>query len=257
MLPSLQAGIEYFQVQITLPEDKSVGVIRGLNDLAKPITKIHTMLSFLLICRVHRSNMVAVLTELDKLGIGTKIGIVEVLPIFFTMPQFLNDLIREEKRTQIQQARRKPTESQPKLEHIFSDAPNGPEKPAPALSTVFDNSSGVKRTLGGLWELNLANKLVPEHAPAPPPVPVAAPSEPQVNKQKPKHKKSKSRTQNGDPTPKRKTKTKTSSNAIKPPQSKPKNEPEAELNFSMEVDDGESEDGDVDLVIEMDDDSHE
>lgn len=147
--PSL---FQYYQLQVTVPEERCPTVLKRLAEDAKPITKIHASLSFLLMARVHESKLEVVLDNLDKLGVGTEFGIVEVLPLAIAMPLYVVTETRKKKLEEEQAKAKASLEAKPKLESLF-DAPGSINVPKTIISEdIFTQETNIRKSLMGAWE---------------------------------------------------------------------------------------------------------
>lgn len=145
-------GFEYYQLQVTVPEDRCSLVVKKLATFARPITKIHASLSFLLFARVHASKLLDALGELDLNGVGTAFGVVEVIPLALTMPLFSVEETRKEKLREAERKTKEQNDLRPNLESIFS-LPN--EKDLNTINTDIYKEPEKKEitTLVKAWDM--------------------------------------------------------------------------------------------------------
>ena len=114
--------------------------------------------------RVHESKLEGLLDSLDKLGVGSDFGIVEVVPLAVAMPLYVVTETRKEKLKQ-EQTKKAAESSSTKLESLFDDPSNSQSKPTISEEIFVSETNLVRKSLLGAWESFKENC-------APPPQPI-------------------------------------------------------------------------------------
>jgi len=153
-MPGLLDSFQFYQLQVTVPEEKCSVVVKKITDTTSPITKVHASQSFVLFARVPRAKLAPLLADLDLLGLGTQFGIVEVLPLALAMPLFFIEEGRKEKEKQKAHERKKQAEAaRPRVDSLFAPLQEEPKKPTSSIGNIFDPvENTIKKSLVGAWE---------------------------------------------------------------------------------------------------------
>lgn len=131
---------QYFQVQVSIPEKTVPAFEKQLKELDTKFIRLHGTNGVLILFRVKATEITTALKLLDRARIGIQFGLVDILPIAFSLPAFLNDQRQYEEQLERDEASKK-------LEELF-------KKDGSHLTKVFDHEAAPEtavRSAVGLW----------------------------------------------------------------------------------------------------------